>query len=97
MPKQFFNYEQQLNKLKNEKQLTISNPAYAKEVLEKLGYYSLIGGYKNLFKHAASGKYIYGVTFEEIVSLYYFDEELRTLFLKYILHVERHMKSMMSY
>lgn len=97
MPKQFFNYEQQLNKLKNEQQLTISNPAYAEEVLEKLGYYSLIGGYKNLFKHAASGKYIYGVTFEEIVSLYYFDEELRTLFLKYILHIERHMKSMMSY
>lgn len=97
MPKQFFTYEQQLNKLKNEKQLTISNPAYAEEVLEKLGYYSLIGGYKNLFKHPASGKYIYGVTFEEVVSLYYFDEELRTLFLKYFLHVERHMKSMMSY
>ena len=38
MPKQFFNYEQQLNKLKNEKQLTISNPAYAEEVLEKLGH-----------------------------------------------------------
>lgn len=97
MPKQFFTYEQQLNKLKNEKQLTISNPAYAEEVLEKLGYYSLIGGYKNLFKHPASGKYIYGVTFEEIVSLYHFDEELRTLFLKYILHVERHIKSMISY
>lgn len=39
----------------------------------------------------------YGVTFEEIVALYYFDEELRTLFLKYILHVERHMKSTISY
>lgn len=37
MPKQFFTYEQQLNKLKNEKQLTIPNSAYAKEVLEKLG------------------------------------------------------------
>lgn len=54
MPKQFFTYEQQLNKLKNEKQLTISNPAYAEEVLEKLGYYSLIGGYKNLSKRNAS-------------------------------------------
>lgn len=31
MPKQFFTYEQQLNKLKNEKQLKISNPAYAGE------------------------------------------------------------------
>ncbi|RGS80028.1 hypothetical protein [Coprococcus sp. AF21-14LB] len=46
MSKQFFTYEQQLNKLKKEKQLTISNSAYAKEILEKLGYYSLIGGYK---------------------------------------------------
>lgn len=97
MPKTFFTYEQQLNKLQNEKQLTITNPAYAEEVLEKLSYYSLIGGYKKLFKHPASGNYIYGVTFEEIVAFYYFDEELRTLFLKYILHVERHMKSMISY
>ena len=97
MPKTFFTYEQQLNKLQNEKQLTITNLAYAEEVLEKLSYYSLIGGYKNLFKHPASGNYIYGVTFEEIVAFYYFDEELRTLFLKYILHVERHMKSMISY
>lgn len=80
MPKTFFTYEQQLNKLQNEKQLTITNPAYAEEILEKLSYYSLIGGYKNLFKHPASGNYIYGVTFEEIVSFYYFDEELRTLF-----------------
>lgn len=79
MPKTFFTYEQQLNKLQYEKQLTITNPAYAEEVLEKLSYYSLIGGYKNLFKHPASGNYIYGVTFEEIVAFYYFDEELRTL------------------
>ena len=97
MPKKFFTYEQQLNKLRKEKQLTITNSAKAEEVLEKLSYYSLIGGYKNLFKHPASGQYVYGVTFEEIVAFYYFDEELRTLFLKYILHVERHMKSMISY
>lgn len=97
MPKKFFTYEQQLNKLQKEKQLTITDLAYAEEVLEKLSYHSLIGGYKNLFKHAASGKYMYGVTFEEIVAFYYFDEELRTLFLKYILHVERHIKSMISY
>ena len=44
MPKKFFTYEQQLNKLRNEKQLTITNSAYAEEVLEKLSYYSLIGG-----------------------------------------------------
>lgn len=57
----------------------------------------MIGGYKDLFKHKPSGKYLYGVTFEEITAFYYFDEDLRTLFLKYILHVERQLKSMLSY
>ena len=66
-------------------------------MLSELSYYSLIGGYKDLFKNPVSGKYLYGVTFEEIVSFYYFDEELRFLFLRFILHVERHMKSMLSY
>ena len=97
MAKDFLTYEQQLHILEYDKQLTISNQEYATKKLEELSYYSLIGGYKSLFKHAPSNKYIHGVTFEELVAFYYFDEELRTLFLKYILHVERHIKSMFSY
>ncbi len=97
MAKPFLPYEDQIAKLQNEKQLLISDFTYAKKVLQELSYYSLIDGYKDLFKNPASGKYTYGVTFEEIVAFYYFDEELRSLFLKYILHVERHMKSMLSY
>lgn len=93
----FFTYEQQIDKLINEKNLCIPNKNFAKETLEQLSYYSLIGGYKEPFKHTSSGNYKYGVTFEEIVALYYFDEELRTLFLKYILHIERHTKSIISY
>lgn len=93
----FFTYEQQIDKLINEKNLCIPNKNFAKETLEQLSYYSLIGGYKEPFKHTSSGNYKYGVTFEEIVALYYFDEELRTLFLKYILHIERHTKSTISY
>lgn len=50
-----------------------------------------------MFKSGFSEKFSYGVTFDELVTFYYFDEELRTLFLKYILHVERRMKSMISY
>jgi abortive infection bacteriophage resistance protein len=93
----FLTYEQQLDKLKNGKGLTIVNPEYAVRTLQKISYYSLIGGYKSLFKAPASGKYLYGVTFEEIVHLYYFDEQLRTIFLKYILHIEKQMKSLISY
>jgi len=50
-----------------------------------------------ILEYTPSGKYLYGVTFEEITAFYYFDEELRTLFLKYILHIERHLKSLISY
>ena len=97
MAKTFLTYQQQLQILEQDKQLSIPNHDYAKQMLEEISYYSLIGGYKSLFKHNASNKYAHGVTFDELVSFYYFDEELRTLFLKYILHVERHMKSMFSY
>jgi len=97
MAKPFLTYDEQLAKLQNEKQLIISDPGYTEKILSELSYYSLICGYKDLFKNPVSGKYNHGVTFEEIVEFYYFDEELRSLFLKYILHVERHMKSMLSY
>ncbi len=97
MTKHFFTYEQQLETLQNAKGLIIQDTATATLTLEKLSYYSLISGYKQLFKHLPSKKYIYGVTFDEIVAFYYFDEELRSLFMKYILHVERHIKSLLSY
>ena len=78
--KTFFTYDEQIEKLKKEKQLIISNPSFAKMMLQKLSYFSLIDGYKDLFKHKPSGNYLHGVTFEEITAFYYFDEELRTLF-----------------
>lgn len=41
MPKTFFTYEQQSNKLQQEKGLIISDIASATEILEHLSYYSL--------------------------------------------------------
>ena len=97
MAQKFMTYEQQLNKLQADKGLTIPDADFARKTLEEISYYSLIGGYKDLFLHPASKKYKYGVTFDEIVAFYHFDEQLRSLFLKYILQVERHLKSMISY
>ncbi|MBQ1733523.1 MAG: Abi family protein, partial [Lachnospiraceae bacterium] len=95
--KVFYTYQQQLDKLEIEKDLIIQDRNYAENKLKEISYYSLIGGYKQPFKHLPSGKYLRGVTFEEIVNLYYFDEEMRSLLLKYILHVERQIKSLLSY
>jgi abortive infection bacteriophage resistance protein len=97
MPKIFLNYNQQIDKLKNEKNLQIDDILYAKEILRQTSYYSLIGGYKDIFKNPTTKKYKDGTKFEDIVELYYFDESLRQLFLKYIIKVENEIKSQLSY
>ena len=65
-----------------QKNLFIDNEAYAKEILKQTSYYSLIGGYKDIFKNPTTKKYKDGTRFEDLVELYYFDELLRQLFLE---------------
>ena len=97
MEKIFLTYDQQIDKLIKEKNLRIDDIAYAKEVLRQTSYYSLIGGYKDIFKNSTTKKYKDGTRFEDIVELYYYDEGLRQLFLKYLIKVENEIKSEVSY
>lgn len=97
MPKPFLTYEQQLIKLRDEKNIIISNEDEALCKLRKIGYYSLVSGYKHLFRIPEQKIYKEGTAFEELVSLYEFDEALRELFLHYLLHIERHIRSLLSY
>ena len=97
MPKPFLSLEAQISYLENTKNLTISDHNYARRMLQQIGYFGLIGGYKTPFKNPTTKKYKDGTTFEDIVALYEFDEKLRELFLKYILKIERHLRSLLSY
>lgn len=97
MAKPFLSYENQLNKLENEKALTIPDREYATSMLQRIGYFSLIGGYKMPFKNPTNNLYYRHVKFEDIVALYSFDEDLRELFFKYILQIERHIRSLLAY
>lgn len=97
MAKPFLTYEQQIEKLQDEKGLIINDKEYAKAMLKQNSYFALITGYKHLFKDKTTGKYRSGVKFEDIVSLYEFDEGLRKLFLKYLCQIERHIRSLLSY
>lgn len=94
MAKPFLSFEEQINNLENEKGLVIADRAYAERMLREIGYFGLIGGYKSPFKNPTTKKYNDGVAFEDIVALYKFDENLRELFLKYILQFERHIRSL---
>lgn len=97
MAKPFLTYDGQIEKLEKEKNLVISDREYAEFMLKQIGYFGLISGYKELFKNKTTNKYKDGTTFEDIVALYKFDENLRELFLKYILQLERHIRSLASY
>lgn len=67
--KTFLTYDEQIEKLEKEKQLVISDPEFTKITLQKLSYFSLIGGYKDLFKHKPSGNYLHGVTLKKLLPL----------------------------
>ena len=90
MPKPFLTFDAQISYLENDKNLVIQDHDYAKTMLKQIGYFSLIGGYKAPFKNTTTRKYKDGTRFEDIVALYFFDENLREFFLKYILKIERH-------
>ena len=92
MSKPYLDYQQQIQKLKNEKGLIISDEAYAEEWLTNIGYFSLIGGYKNLFINPMTRKYEIPTTFEDIVALYQFDESLRQVTFGYLIKVEQKIR-----
>jgi abortive infection bacteriophage resistance protein len=95
--KPFLSYEQQLDKLQNEKNLIITDRGYAERTLKRIGYFALVSGYKTLLRNPTTKKYKDGVTFEEIVALYNFDTNLRALFMKHLLQIEQNMRSLLSY
>lgn len=97
MSKPFITYTAQVEKLKNEKNLIITDYDFAVESLQNISYYALIGGYKHPFIDIHTRKYIHDVRFDDIVALYEFDEELRGIFFKYLCRIERRMRSSISY
>lgn len=72
------------------------------KILEKENYYNVVNGYKSLFIQTPATKtsdevYKPGVTFDEIYALYNFDRELRIIYLKYLLKLENHFKTVVSH
>lgn len=93
--KPFLTYNQQIQKLIG-KGLSITDPESAIVLLKKHSYFALVSGYKNPFK-AKNGLYKPRTTLDDIYSLYIFDDTLRTIILRNILKVEKHIKSLISY
>ena len=96
--KPFKTYQQLIEKLRDEKGLTIQPEDEEKVIslLKKYSYFSLVSGYKNLFK-SQEGTYFQGTKIDDILALYEFDDQLRDIFFHAIQIVEKHIKSLLSY
>ena len=76
------------------KGVIVENEQEALAKFEKYTYYSIVNTYKEVFKDNA--KYLDGVTFDEIYSLYEFDKNLKSIFLKYALEIELVIKALIA-
>ena len=76
------------NVVVNDRELALKN-------IEKYSYYSIINGYKAVFKDENSN-YKESTSFEEIYALYEFDKNIKAIFLKYTLEIEVVIKSLMA-
>ena len=97
MPKPFLTYTQQIEKLENEKGLLIPDKGAALDALHRIGYFSLIGGYKTPFINPMTRVYEANTTIEDIIALYTFDKDLRELTFCYLTEIERHLRQLISY
>ncbi|MBP3805781.1 MAG: Abi family protein [Oribacterium sp.] len=96
MSKPYLTIEQQLKVLEDNKGLIISDKSYAREMLTDIGYFSLIGGYKRSFINPMTRKYEVLTTFEDILSLYRFDEALRQLTFGYLNRIEQKIQNLVA-
>ncbi len=96
MSKKFLTYDEQIDKLTS-KGIIINDKDFAIKCLKETSYFSLVSGYKDAFRDKKTKIYNKNVKFEDIYYLYKLDEELRNLFLKYILKIEKSLKSHYSY
>lgn len=95
--KKFLTYKEQIQFLSEEKICLLRMWIMHANFYIKAGYFPLINGYKEPFKNPTTNRFEDGTRLEDIYELYEFDMELRSIYIKYILIVERNIKSALSY
>lgn len=77
------------------KNVIINDKERALNNIEKYSYYSIVNGYKAVFKDK-DNNYKENTSFEEIFALYEFDKNIKSIFLKYTLEIEVIIKSLIA-
>lgn len=71
--------------------------------LMREGYYSIVNGYKDLFldtgksRESGEDRYLEGISFSDLYTLFTFDRELRSLTFRYLILAEAKIKTAVAY
>lgn len=95
MDKPFLTFQQQIYKLVNEYNLSISNYDFALENLSSISYYDLINGYKDIYQK--NGKYLQGTTIEQLYITHILNKDIQGVIIKYATYVENSFKTILAY
>lgn len=89
-------YDQQIDRLKNVHNLSISDDAAALEILKKVNYYRLSAYGLGLSRKDDKEKYVDGVSLEHIYRLYEFDSIFRNMLIHVIEQLEIQLRTQIS-
>ena len=92
--KKYLTLSERIQKLRSQGLLIYSQTEFVDKINE-IGYYKLINGYRDVFLDN-NKQYYKSTKFEEIVALYNFDNNLKSITLKMIFDFEVNMKSLIS-
>lgn len=93
--KPFKSYDEQIEILKK-RNVIIPNHEDAVTLLSTFSYYSLINGYKDLFPESRD-MFTIPISLYDFFHLFMIDKNLNTLFFKYIIRIEKELKTHISY
>lgn len=95
--KPFKTYSEMIEILES-RNIIIEDKQLAENALKNFSYYGLINGYKNTFlQDSKTDHFRKGTKFEELYTLHIIDTSLNALLFKYILYLEKSLKSRISY
>lgn len=76
--------------------LNFNNEDKAKRFLLNNNYYNVINCYAKFFM-TDDDQFINETNFDEIAQVHYYDKELKSIFFKFIIEIEKHFKSILAY
>ena len=95
--KPFKTYEE-LIAIMEERHIEIPDKEFAIQALTNYSYYGIINGYKDTFLQiSGTDNFIPGTNFNELYTLHILDTSLNNIIFKYIIFLERALKSRLSY